>query len=241
MTQAVLLTAAVRPDPRFKVALADPDTRLHQYVESIREWLRFGDQTGARVVVVETSRSAGLLDGVPALRQLQVIEFESSDLMAERGKGAVEAGAIDHALTDLASKGVRTITKVTGRLGIVDAPRTLPPLAPNSVMVRRTLDRRFVDTRLIHASVDVWTASLHNMAAEVNEPAGTYLEHVVGLRLVRAEFERGTGVLRFPQRPRFRGQSGTMGSRYNRVDSAIRVAVMERAERLIVRMATKQI
>jgi hypothetical protein len=241
MTQAVLLTAAVRPDPRFTVALADPDARLRQYVASVREWLRFGEQTGARVVVVETSRSAELLNQVPALRQLEVIEFEPSDQMADRGKGAVEAGAIDHALAGLANEGVRTITKVTGRLGIVDASRTLPPLAANSVMVRRTLDRRFVDARLIHATVDVWTDSLRGMAGAVNEVAGTYIEHVVGLRLVQAEFERGTDVLRFPKRPRFRGQSGTTGSQYNRLDSAIRIAVMERAERLVVRMAAKQI
>jgi hypothetical protein len=231
----------VRPDPRFKVALADPNARLRQYVESVREWLRFGEQVGARIVVVETSRSAELLNEVPALRQLEVIEFEPTDDMAERGKGAVEAGAIDHAVADLANKGARTITKVTGRIGIADASVTLPPLAPNSVMVRRTLDRRFVDARLIHASVDVWTECLRDMGSTVNEVAGTYIEHVVGLRLVQAEFERGTDVLRFPMRPRFRGQSGTTGSRYNRVGTAVRIAVMERAERLVVRMASKQI
>lgn len=243
MTHAVLLTAAVTPDPRFRVALSDTEQRLRQYAESIGEWLSFAQTMGAVVVVVETSQSTDTLRAHirrPGDR-LEILDYVPSATMVEKGKGSVEAGAIDHAVGVLAGKGVTAVTKVTGRLRVTNARDVLAPLDPNSVMVRRTLDRRYVDSRLIHASTDVWTGVLHDMALELNDASGTYLEHVAALRLIRAEHERGTSVMRFPRRPRFRGQSGTSGGQYGGVSNAVRSAFMERLEGLVERMAKKQI
>lgn len=243
MAHAVLLTAAIRPDPRFRVALADADRRLGQYVASLRAWLSFAEDTGAVVIVVETSQSADILSsaGLVESGRLEIVEWSPAASAVERGKGAVEAGAIDHVVGLLADRRVTTLTKVTGRLRLANPRAVLSELAPNSAMVRRTLDRRFADTRLIHAALDVWGNVLGEMANEVDEADRVYLEHVVALRLIRAEYERGTAVLRFPQRPRFLGQSGTSGANYGGAGSGIRARVMQRLEDVVQRLAAKQI
>jgi len=213
----LLLTAAVSPSPGIGTSLSSPRERARQYQVALASWLDFAHATSSRVVVVETT-GATIEDLVP--RNYDGLNFEllphaPSDSMLAAGKGAVEAAAIDHVLDTLDVAGSTVITKVTGRLSLRNPADVLQQLPPRTVAVRRTLDRRFADTRLVQTDCDTWKSRLHGMAEEVDERAGDILELVLAQRLIVAEYRRQIVVRSFPSRPSFLGASGTSGQRYD--------------------------
>lgn len=210
MTLTLVLTAAVAPTVSVRVTVADPEQRARDYHAAIAAWSRTAGRLGMELVVVETTgaeRSAFWPPGCPGRH----VGFRADAETSARGKGAVEAVALDRALAEV-DEG--TVYKCTGRLWVANAERLVVPLAPDAARIRRTLDRTWVDGRFLGASTAVWRRALTGMAPEVDDGDGRYLEHVMADRLAREGVLHGTSLERFPARPAFVGRSGSTGVDY---------------------------
>lgn len=230
-TNLILLTAAVTPEASFASSLADPEERLRQYEAAIVCWTKIAYDTGCSLGVVETTASGHLLGDVA-----RVLDFTPSEAARERGKGAVEAEALDAALRAFDMDGDSTLHKVTGRLMLRNAAALVRPLPTGVATVRRTLDRSYCDTRFFSASYDVWQKYLTGMAEEVNDSGGRYLEHVMAHRLIEAEYQ-GVMVERFAERPLILGASGTTGKAYGTPRQRLVSPIKKKIEDLLVTRA----
>lgn len=230
----ILLTAAIDPDPRFGSVVSAPEERLLQYRSAITYWSGVAKDLGYMLAVVETTGSS-LLD-----RKVPVISFAATDTLVAQGKGAVEAAALDYALSVSALDPGATVAKVTGRLIVRNASQLLDPIAENAVRARRTLDRKYCDSRFFVASAGFWKDHLWGMAEEVKDCEGRYLEHALAHRLNNAEYLSGARVEKFPRRPLFIGTSGTNGKRYGSMVDRMMSPPIGAAERILSAQLTRK-
>lgn len=244
----VLLTAAVTPALQFRSAVAAPAKRLGQYQEALAFWAEISKRLDFQVVVVETTGcpASQLTAEVPiSLRpRITTVSFAAKHELLAQGKGCVEAAAIDYALTaaSLPVEDKSTFYKATGRLIVQNAHSLLSHLSGNTVMVRRSLDRKYCDTRFFGTTVGLWKEQLLGMADEVYDNQGRYIEHVLAHRLSNSEYHRTAAVVRFPQRPRIAGQSGTSGENYGRLGETIARPILEPLETFFAsRLSSKQL
>lgn len=243
--QVVLLSAAVRPTTTVHTKIVDPSSRKNQYRSAISCWREVARNLGVRIVVVEMSgaESSDLFEA-PVDDRITYISLIPPAELNDRGKGALEAFGIDHAVARMLDTHdpEATVHKVTGRLSIANASSVIRALRPSTVRVRRTLDRRYVDSRLISASLQDWSSAFRAMSEEIRDGEGRYLEHVFAARLIRLEYERKVKVEPFAQRPLFRGLSGSTGDRYGgslRAVSSMMLGPVERA--LLSKLSKKQV
>lgn len=210
----LLLTAAVTPASGVGVAIQESQTRLTQYVHALQWWQRTATDQGWTLWLVETSG----YDGAGLRERLAdpscYLDRPGTAPSAARGKGALEADAIDASLSELLARGIddsETVFKVTGRLWMENAARILRPAADSEIVGRRRIDRTLVDTRLIGARIATWQSTLHAMAPEVDEAAGRNVEHVAAHRIYDAEYDGTAHIAPFCERVVFAGVSGTRG------------------------------
>ncbi len=242
MTRWLVLTATVCPHADSGVAVADPERRRRQYAAALAQWARRFTAPSTRIVVAENSvgdpdRLQQLLD--PNRHHPQVEYLCCGHRAATGAKGAAEAALLDDTIERLTRRAggpaaQDLMVKITGRLWVSNAAKVLPPVHHGrQVFVRRTLDGSYVDTRLLAATVSVWRHELAGMADQVEEPTGVFLEHIVAARLARGAATGALSVAGFNRRPRFRGVSGTSGSRYGGLVERARVAVGAPVEALL--------
>jgi hypothetical protein len=235
----VVLTAAVTPTVTQRVSVADPGQRAREYAAALTRWAGTARQLGLNLVVVETTgapREALWPAGVEGRH----LSFVADPADSARGKGAVEAAAIDHALAHAPELRAGTAYKCTGRLWVANAADLLGALPPTTARIRRTLDWSWVDSRLVGASVDLWRGALAGMGADVDDRAGHYLEHVLADRLRRAWATDGAAVQRLGRRPVYVGRSGSTGIDYRSPRERLKGAVLQPLESLLAGpLATK--
>ncbi|MCM3521966.1 hypothetical protein [Curtobacterium sp. P97] len=220
MSDTVLMTATVQPNTNIFVSQSDPEMRMRQYQEAIAA-MRTGISKSVDLVIVETSGAdpsslTALLS--PAGRTAtRVINFDATESDPERGKGRVEADALRHAIRIVRDQkgALATVHKVTGRLIVANAARIFAALPGPIVRVRSTLDRTFVDTRVISARAQEWESVVLRDSAFIDESSGVYLEHTVAASLAHAAALKQIRLERFPARPRIWGQSGSTGGTYS--------------------------
>ena len=231
----ILLTAAITPDVAFGSLLSDPAERLRQYRSAVGVWLRAAEKSGCDLIVVETTGSGDLLRD-----DVKVLDCIPSDNARGRGKGAVEADAIDAAVSDCGLSDGSTVHKVTGRLTVLNSTNLIVPVE-RGARLRRTLDRSYCDTRFFSVTAGLWTQYLSGMGQEVNDHQGRYLEHVMAHRVAAAEYA-GETIQRFPERPMVLGASGTTGKSYGTLKQQLLSPILLRAESLIEsRLRSKQV
>lgn len=240
MTTAILLTAAVTPSPLVSVALADPAVRRQQYLDAWRFWVTFARASGSALWLVETSGADSAAFDALAGRGLgeryRFVRFTPSASAERRGKGSIESDAIDAALRSIAPDDDVAVYKATGRYTVANAAAIVRPLPRDRVVVRRHVDRGYIDTRLLGAPAGVWRTTFAGMGPLCDDDAGRYVEHVAAQRLITAEYEGSVLATRFPVRPAMRGVSGTRGVRYGgpllQLKERLTPAVDARLERL---------
>lgn len=246
MKGIVLLTAAVTPDPALSVAVSSASTRLEQYKMAIAKWQKMAEQHSFRVVVVETSgfdpdqlrRSISEL-GTESL----IVNYRPTEIIRSRGKGAIEAAAMEYALAQTPEFAAPSsvVYKSTGRLSVRNFASIVEPIHLDAIRVRRTLDRRYCDTRFFATTLHIWTRALAGMADEIDDSAGRFLENVLAKRLIDIEYAGAGTVERFPVRPAIEGTSGTSGSRYGSLRSRLIRPLIQVVEgRPLQRFANKQ-
>lgn len=221
----VILTAAVTPDPRYGSSVSDPKTRLAQYQRALVSWTDVAKKLNLTVLVVETTGYAKkelLAPLVNTGKSVEVIDFTPDASLLSHGKGAVEASAIDYLIAQAKLADSEAIYKATGRLTLSNHAQILKNVEINSAIARRSIDRKYCDSRLFATTAGFWRLNLREMAEEVDEDRGRYLEHVLAHRLNRAEYLHNARIERFAHRPILEGVSGTSGLPYKRVNGAVR-------------------
>jgi hypothetical protein len=227
-----MLTAALTPTVTQRVTVAAPEERAREYAAALTRWAGTARRLGLRLVVVETTgapREALWPAGVEGRH----LSFVADPADSARGKGAVEAAAIEHALAHAPELRTGTAYKCTGRLWVANAADLLVALPPATARIRRTLDWTWVDSRLVGASVDLWRGALAGMGAEVDDRAGHYLEHALADRLRRAWATDGAAVQRLGRRPVYVGRSGSTGIDYRSPRERLKGAVLQPLESLL--------
>lgn len=245
MQEIMLLTATVRPNVEVRLAVSDPVDRLRQYQEAVAA-TRARVRSGVGLVIVETShaRKSDLVARLSAAERkaTRVISFDGSSVDAARGKGFVEAAAVQFALSEIvASSGEETtVHKLTGRLVLENAARVLQPADWPVVRVRMTVDRSFADTRLISARAVDWREVVLSESSSIDEPNGVYIEHTVAAGLARAAALRRVSLERFGARPRIIGQSGSTGAAYRGERFRVMANAAYFAEKRIASLAARK-
>lgn len=235
----VLLTATVTPQPVPYLHAQDPAERRRAYVDSLRRWVPAAERLGATVAFYENSGedldrlARDAFGAVPGVLTLHPRPVPSAELVA-RGKGATEAAMMDAFVADHATDADELWLKCTGRLHVQNLDRCLPADVPApGVVARLTVDLRRVDTRFFGASSDVWRARLTGAGPEVDDVAGTNLEHVLARRLLHAIAD-GTPLLRFRTQPALVGSSGSYANGdYDSLRSTAQRLVANGVEKLL--------
>jgi hypothetical protein len=246
--RVILLTAAITPVPSFKGSLRDPAARLSQYRTALRFWASVADRVDARVAIVETTGadSGDFMDSLHLgqRKRIVVLPYTPSISEVQNGIGAIEAGALDAAMSSLAEGRTANalVAKVTGRLRIHNAVSLLAAHDDSTVLARRSLDRKYVDSRFFQVPVTLWTSYMTGLASEISDPEGRYLEHAIAYRLIIGEYERRLRVIPFARRPIVQGVSGTTGSRYGRrLSRALNMPLSWTERRIVSCFGSKQI
>lgn len=207
----IVMTATVEPSVETPVAVADPAVRLTEYRNAIRVVADSIAGRGWNLVVVETgSYPAAELGGGPSV---SAIDYSPAAEELGRGKGAVEFAAVDFALKSVGAADIDTAFKLTGRLSVFNLDRLIRPLG-REVMARATINRQWVDTRLIGAPVDIWATVMVGAGTDSNDSKGIFIEATTAGRLAAATAVGNLTLVRFPFPPRFVGRSGTTGNTY---------------------------
>lgn len=219
-TNFVVLTATVRPNVGRLITVDGSVERLSQYRRSIPIWSEALRQSRFRLAVVETSGAdrASLLSGLQSeiAREVTIIHYAPCADEIQRGKGAIEMAALDYALRHLEDlTGDSTIYKATGRLSISNTTSLIKPLEVDRVCARMSVDRSWVDTRLVGASLSVWQNVLIPAGGLVDDDRGVYIEHAIASQLAAALALKKVVLARFPVRPAIAGISGSTGKRYH--------------------------
>jgi len=238
----ILLTAAVTPVEPFSGVLRDPGIRLRQYHKALSFWADVANRIAANVLVVETTgaSSVALLSPLSLTQRRKVAVLGHSPSMSaiRKGIGAIEADAIDEAMSSLSGR--RLVTKITGRLLVRNPTDLVMSYDGGAFVARRTLDRKYVDSKLFQVPSDLWTSRLLGLGQDVNESAGRYLEHALAQRLIIGEYDGILEVQPFPRRPLIDGASGTTGRSYDRMLKRRLNVPLSWVERRVSALASKQ-
>jgi hypothetical protein len=239
---AVILTAAVTPSVTDHLVVADPDVRRRQYRASIERWAEAAQDHNFSLAVVETSGASerSLTEGLRARPSILFRSYTPSDDEVRRGKGAIEMAALLSVVADNPWDPEEAVYKCTGRLFVSNAARVVAPLPDSSLRARMTLNRSWIDTRLLGASPSVWRDVIGPAGREVDDNDERPIERQLGIH-TSPRLAAGTLTWsRFPERPFFEGVSGTSGQAYSGVRSRLSNVVLSRLEDQLVRLAARK-
>ncbi|MCW2972361.1 MAG: hypothetical protein JWN72_634 [Thermoleophilia bacterium] len=216
---AILLTATINVGATPDVAHVSSSERRADYARGLAPWLAV---PGLHVVLCENSgadleafRDAPRAHG----SELELIGFHGSDVAVLRGKGAGEAELIAHAFaSSSALRDADLVVKVTGRLVVRNTEQFLRGIrAAEGVEVFADLRLRqrisVADSRVFAARPSFYFDRLLKRADRMDDPAGSYFEHVLA-QAVHAVAADGEPWDLLPVYPEVVGRSGTTGDRY---------------------------
>lgn len=211
----VILTAAVVPSVE-RVAVQNPEVRFHQYCSAIVHWIQVSSAYPIAFHLVETSGQGDRFRETLG-HVISVEDHHPRPKDHARGKGHVEARALEQAIDSLSTRfGARaSVFKCTGRLRITNAARLMRPLGPREVLGRATLDFTVIDTRFLGARISLWVDLLPEIATLTDENSGVNLEHAFALALLRRAQHGRLVFSRFSTKPKYEGQSGSTGEWYS--------------------------
>ncbi len=200
-------------------------SRLNRIPEPQSMWLPSGDGPASHH---SSRRSSGGRTRTTRLRtrsprNLQ-LKFQPSVFKAEMfdsrlGRGYGEALMLEQLAR--AGIGSKYVLKCTGRLGVANIGSLLTSLDSGpDIVIRLTKDFAYADSWLFVVSSELLSDLTSNLANEVNDSRGSYLEHALARRVLRLAGE-GAHVRFWASWPRLVGRSGATGQRYDSVRSQL--------------------
>jgi hypothetical protein len=218
----LVLTVTVDPTVAPSVSRADPNVRLADYQQSLRYWADQAERAGWHIALIENSGwpMSDLLKAVPSVTrraaEIHEISYVESEEQTRRGKGVGEALMLAR-LRELldAEPSYSMVAKVTGRLVVRRARRIFTAPTADVPWIRCRLKASLVmaDSRLLLCSSGYWSKHLCDMAPDVREDEGVFLEHVLAKRILAAASD-GDRWYGFDRPARIVGVSGSTGAVY---------------------------
>lgn len=215
--QVVLLTAAVTPSPLVPFTALNSMQRLGLYRAAFTNWREITAATGMRLCIVETTGATADELGLESAERELFVQHEPNPALEPLGKGALESSALDAGMGFIAGQlgTAVTVHKVTGKLHIPNWKRVLHVQEPNTLRIRRSMDRSTCDTRIFSTTAGTWLNHFAGISDLTNDNDGVYFEHVVGYRSILAEFKDPNFLVeQFPTPPKIVGVSGSDGNKY---------------------------
>ena len=226
----LILTATIAP--AVPVVRMDPQTRFHDYCNSLTCWWGAIRHLPVDIVWVEnsgypTADITGLIGSLGANDRIVVLQVATdAELVKKNGKGAGEALMLDSVARLFPLEGYSHIGKCTGRLWMRNASRLIAEYSDSNTEVWFAIrsDFHFVDTRFFLCSRRFFVSHFLGMASEANDDAGLYIEHIAAKRILKA-IAQGENFGFFPDLPRYQGTGATDGKRHDGVMGAVRYFV----------------
>jgi hypothetical protein len=207
----LILTSAVRPNVAGPVVVNSVAVRLAQYRSAIGFWGRIANARGFELVIIEASDyGANRLADEAGVPYAVAFDFTAPPDVRERGKGASESAGLDAFLSS--DRAGAFFIKVTGRLVAANGARELDRIG-DGVSLRMIYGKPWVDTRMFAMHRTDWELHFAGLHGEVSDVEGEYLEVAMGRRALRA-VASGVQIDRLPERPYWRGVSGSTGGSY---------------------------
>ena len=210
-----MLTATIDPGLTPMVVRRDSRTRLNDYCEALRIWLRSGIQT---IVFVENSgHDLSVLKKIAAdypQVKTEFISLNPNAATAHRGKGFGELTMIESALSLSPSlRDAQYVAKCTGRLTLINIRKLLRCLEGSHADMFCTLKNNlsFADGRFFIARPSIISEQLIGKKDLLNDGAGMFFENVLAKATTEA-VSQGYRWASFPVFPYVAGISGTFGT-----------------------------
>ena len=224
----VILTATVTPSIPSELSLCDPSQRREQYRSAAKWWGSGGRRYGFDILVAENSGDdvdAWVPPGVGGLRC-------PAPTTPELGKGSGEVEILRAAFGEEGRRLLERpwVAKCTGRLTLANPSRVVPRELESSAFMscRPSADFSEVDARFLAASPSVWEDHWLIFAADIDDRQGLYFEHALA-KGANSALLAGVELRPFRSVPRFRGDSGTSGLKYNSLKMRVAAAVEDGA------------
>ncbi len=215
----LVLTATVDPRPVPKLVQTQAEARAAEYDIALQRWTR-ESRLFTKIVWWENSNHP-LANKIAAkfASTVSTHVFTAEPFDSGLGKGYGEAQMLEQIAH--AGIGSKYMLKCTGRLSVANIGSLLTTLdsAPD-IVIRLTKDFAYADSRLFVVSSALLSDLTSNLASEVNDSRGLYLEHALARRVLRLAGD-GARVRFWAAWPRFVGRSGSTGQRYDSVGSQL--------------------
>jgi hypothetical protein len=202
------------------LAQTRPEARAVEYETALRRWTR--DPSLFKQIIWWENSDHPLAHKIAAefAPTVSAHVFRAEPFESGLGKGYGEALMLEQIA--LAGIGSQYALKCTGRLSVANIKSLLSSVrsAPD-VVVRLSQDLALADSRFFLVSSKLLPELTSDLKSEVNDERGAYLEHALARRVLRLAAE-GARVRFWATSPRFRGESGSTGQRYDSLRSQLR-------------------
>jgi hypothetical protein len=236
----ILLTATV--NPMIDVARANPKVRLNDYLSALKIWwgeletlpvdILFCENSGYDIKIIED-----WILSINAESRIKIFQFTGDKSLVEKlGKGAGEAEIFDRCINENLISSYDYILKCTGRLYVKNSRNLLACVEQSNddfaFSIRGNLD--FADTRFFIIKHQLFVNYLLNLAKDVDDNNGVYLEHVVLKQVFRA-FSDGYKWGQFGALPQYVGVGGSDGKVHSSLFGGLRYFVKNNIHQLGVK------
>lgn len=210
----IFLTGCINPSGMTHTNLQDSEIRRKQYCDSIRFYL---EVTKCRILFVENSGTDISSYFKGEVERLEIITFDGNSYDKSLGKGRGEMLIIKHAISH--SKFIKecsTVCKITGRYKILNINTFVDfyLTSGHDLMVELMRNLQYADSRLFIGTVNFYKKYLISYMDLIDDSKGFYFEHALSRASLTAVLE-GFSILPFKYKPRYSGQSGTDGKKFN--------------------------
>ena len=222
MKHLILLTCTVKTRMTSKMKRSDPQTRLNDYIESIKEWNRIALKNNWKVVIAENSNSIDLIKEKLTPSEIKTLNFfpaSLDELSHMYGNSAGEFGILrESILIRVPGFDHDYLWKITGRLYIPNFKQIANQAAGEIVVNRLYASKHQVDARIVGFTpklfATMFKSNVEFSPLHSTERKNSYesMEHYLTQKVLNLEIS-GVSVSTMKKVPIFVGFSGTSNKR----------------------------
>jgi hypothetical protein len=236
----IILTCSISPFPQPDLAIADSETRLADYVISLKFWNEYIKTNDTHIWVLENTNSLSKLEKATTeleleLERIRFIQIPLDVNSQNFGKSAGEYEMLKSIMEEVNGSSFEQIIKVTGRLYVRNFEKCLENMNdvdfasgrfyfPNHIIDSRFFSMRPAVYEFLFGEEIRFTTSL-SLARNIDSRTYLSMEHYLAYCSLELE-SRGFSVKSFLYSPMYFGQSASTGKTLNSpiVDAKITIS-----------------
>lgn len=236
----IILTCSISPFPQPDLAIADSETRLADYVISLKYWNEYIKGNDTHIWVLENTNSLGKLEKATTgleleLERIRFIQTPLDENSQNFGKSAGEYEMLKAIMKEVIGSSFDVIIKVTGRLYVKNFEKCLENMNDVDFSSGRFyFPNHIIDSRFFSMKPAVYEflfgeeirfATSIGQSPNINTKTYLSMEHYLAYCSLELE-SRGFLVKSFSNSPMYFGQSASTGKTLNSpmVDAKIRIS-----------------